>query len=156
MFWKLLLGYAYYLVLTHPFFLMLVYGSEKFKQKTFGQDIRRSKRKISEKQVRAGRSKSSKERFYLGTSLWTGRPFYLTDEMRKMHMLVTGSTGVGKTESVLLPALRHDIEAGKGMVLARTSDDEAVQHVKARSRIIRVSQESKQHGGLLRGIPTSA
>ncbi len=115
--WKLVFAYAYYLLLTHPFFLMLVYGSEKFKRKSFGQDTFQLRRRISLADMGRGKNKESKDSLYLGTSLWTGKPFYLTDSMRQMHMLVTGSTGVGKTESVLLPALRHDIHAGKGMVI---------------------------------------
>lgn len=136
---KLVISYAYYLVLTHPFFVLFSYGSQKFKNKDFGRDLKTSKKKITDSAVENARKKELTDKVCLGMSLWTGKPVYITDAMRQMHTLATGSTGVGKTESVLLPMLRHDIESGKGALIIDGKGDLELlakirMHVKAAGR----------------------
>lgn len=109
--------YLTYLILTFPLFLLLTYAGKAPEARLLEKDPRKEKRKIPESETRKGRAGATKRTAYLGTSFWTGKPTYLTDAMRKMHLHCVGSTGVGKTESVLLPLLRHDIEQGKGAIV---------------------------------------
>lgn len=44
------------------------------------------------------------------------KPVYLTDYERGMHTQVIGSTGFGKTSSVLMPLLAHDLKQGKSVI----------------------------------------
>lgn len=44
------------------------------------------------------------------------RPHYFTEEERGMHTQVIGATGFGKTASVLMPLLRHDLRMGKSVI----------------------------------------
>lgn len=109
--------YLIYLVLTFPIFLLLAYAGKGPEARLLEKGERREKRKISQGEREKARALATKSRAYLGTSFWSGKPIYLSDAMRKMHLHCVGSTGVGKTESVLLPLLRHDIEQGKGAIV---------------------------------------
>jgi type IV secretory pathway TraG/TraD family ATPase VirD4 len=115
--------YGLYLVLTFPlFFLLASQGSEH--AETGKKDLPVHKRKkISQGDIERARKQAGDSSVYLGTSFWTGRPFYLTDEMRLMHTHVVGSTGVGKTESVLLSLLCQDIRRGKGAIVLDAKGD---------------------------------
>ena len=52
------------------------------------------------------------------------KPFYLTDQERLRHTQVIGSTGFGKTESVLIPMFENDIRKGNGLMLLDAKADE--------------------------------
>ncbi|OGW81663.1 MAG: hypothetical protein A3G33_08390 [Omnitrophica bacterium RIFCSPLOWO2_12_FULL_44_17] len=67
--------------------------------------------------MRRQRLKSDYHKIYLGYGLNRGKPLYLTNDQRQMHCEVVGSTGTGKTESVLLPMLAHDLAHGKGAII---------------------------------------
>ena len=115
--------YLAYLVMTLPFFVLLTYGMKETEQKLLDKDGRKQKHRITESEVKKGRDKATKTKAYIGSSFWTGKPVFIDDAMRTMHSHCVGSTGVGKTESVLLPLLRHDIEAGKGAIVIDAKGD---------------------------------
>lgn len=52
------------------------------------------------------------------------KPVYLSDRERGMHMQVVGSTGFGKTTSVLFPLLRHDLKKGKPIIFMDGKGDQ--------------------------------
>jgi hypothetical protein len=54
--------------------------------------------------------------WFVGASATSRGALWLEGEARLMHTWVVGATGTGKTQSVLLPALRSDIRAGRGAV----------------------------------------
>ena len=111
--------YALYLVMTLPFFLILTRTSGTNQDEERG----RKRKHLAEKDIQAAKEKAGEKEAYLGSSLWTGKPFYVTDEMRLMHTHVVGSTGVGKTESVLIPLLKRDIERGNGAIVIDAKGD---------------------------------
>jgi len=105
--------YGVYLVVCFPVFFVVAHlnpDSEKLKKD-------RQKKEPSMKQMRRSRLESNYFKTYLGESFESGKPIYLTNEQREMHTLVVGSTGSGKSESVMLPAVAHDIKNGKGMII---------------------------------------
>jgi hypothetical protein len=51
--------------------------------------------------------------WFVGASATRRGALWLEDHARLMHTWVVGATGTGKTQSVLLPALRSDIRAGR-------------------------------------------
>jgi len=113
--WKLALRfagfYAVYLVVSLPVFLLIArLESNLFKK-------RNVKREPGILRMRRDRLRSDFNRSYLGQSFYTGEPVYLANEQRLMHTEVVGSTGTGKTDSVLLSLLAHDIANGKGAVV---------------------------------------
>jgi hypothetical protein len=78
----------------------------------------------------------SKEYIYLGTSICDGgesinnkkskfdEPFFIKDDAtRTMHTGLFGATGVGKTSSVIIPLVRHDILTGKHTVIIDPKND---------------------------------
>ncbi|HOW87066.1 MAG TPA: hypothetical protein PKV84_00230, partial [Candidatus Omnitrophota bacterium] len=102
-----------YLVITLPVFLCFAYLNQEaryFKPDGVKPDP-------SPERMRAFRLKSDYHRVYLGYGLNQKKPLYLTNDQRLMHCEVVGSTGTGKTESVLLPMLAHDIAHGKGAII---------------------------------------
>ncbi len=110
---KLGLFYLLYVIVSLPVFLTIAYlGSHEklFKGGT-------AKREPGKGEMRYQRYKSSRTQVYLGDSFLTSRPLFLQNDQREMHMQVIGSTGTGKTESVLLPMLAHDIDHGKGAIV---------------------------------------
>ena len=110
---KLGLFYLLYVVVSLPVFLMISYlGSHENLFK--GESV---KRNPGVGNMRYQRHKSSYGEVYLGESLSRGHSLFLTNAQREMHMQVVGSTGTGKTESVLLPMLAHDIAHGKGAIV---------------------------------------
>lgn len=54
--------------------------------------------------------------WFVGASTTKRGALWLEDQARLMHTWVVGATGTGKTRSVLLPALRSDIRAGRAAV----------------------------------------
>lgn len=46
----------------------------------------------------------------------TGKPVYLTDRARSMHVHVLGQTGSGKTKSVIEPLMLQDLWRGRGVL----------------------------------------
>ncbi len=102
-----------YLAITLPVFLCFAYLNQE--ARLFKQDG--VKRDPSSEKMRAFRLKSNFHNVYLGYGLNQDKPLYLTNDQRLMHCEVVGSTGTGKTESVLLPMLAHDIAHGKGAII---------------------------------------
>lgn len=119
----LLILYGAYIIIALPFFTFMAYAGRESSDKLFEDDKKREKRRITTEEITKARNKSTKSSTYFGTSYWTGKPVYLTDAMRLMHAHVVGSTGVGKTESVLLPLFEHDINAGKGAIIIDAKGD---------------------------------
>jgi len=115
--------YMLYLTGTFPFFLLFAYTSKEMERKLFGEENHLKLHKISDSQIKKARSEATGTKAYLGSNLQTKEPLYLTDAMRQMHTHCVGSTGVGKTESVMLPLLRHDIENGKGAIVIDAKGD---------------------------------
>ena len=110
---KLGLFYLLYVIVSLPVFLMISYlGSH---EKLFKGDS--AKRAPGQGRMRYQRQKSSYAQVYLGESFSRNHSLFLTNDQREMHTQVVGSTGTGKTESVLLPMLTHDIEHGKGAIV---------------------------------------
>lgn len=80
-------------------------------------------RRFNRRKLKEGRSISSRTTHYLGLSMESGKPIFLTDEARRMHCHVVGSTGSGKTESVLMPMIISDILKGKGAIIIDAKGD---------------------------------
>lgn len=107
------LVYVIYIFVSMPVFLIVAH---------FNPDTKFSKsedRQIEPDQrtMRRNRLKSDYHKIYLGESFKRGQSVYLTNDQRQMHCEVVGSTGTGKTESVLLPMLAHDVAHGKGAII---------------------------------------
>ncbi|MFH0986039.1 MAG: TraM recognition domain-containing protein [Candidatus Omnitrophota bacterium] len=116
--WIVLKGalyYLFYLAALMPFFLPVAYFASAEKER-FLKDAGK-KREPELLVMRRNRLSSDKSRSYLGESLSGGEAVYLTCEQRSMHAEVVGSTGTGKSESVLLPLLAHDIRNGRGAIV---------------------------------------
>ncbi|MFH0984881.1 MAG: TraM recognition domain-containing protein [Candidatus Omnitrophota bacterium] len=116
--WILLKGalyYLFYLAALMPFFIPAAYFSSAEKER-FLKDAGK-KREPELLVMRRNRLRSDKSRSYLGESLSGGGAVYLTSDQRSMHAQVVGSTGTGKSESVLLPLLAHDIRNGRGAIV---------------------------------------
>ena len=110
---KLGLFYFLYVIVSLPVFLVIAYlGSH---EKLFKGDS--VKRDPGPFRMRHQRHKSTHYQTFLGESFSRNHSLFLTNEQREMHMQVVGSTGTGKTESVLLPMLTHDINHGKGAIV---------------------------------------
>ena len=62
--------------------------------------------------------------YLLGFSVDKRKPQYLDDDLRSEHLLVLGSTGTGKTTSALEPAIKSDIERGRGLIFITAKDDQ--------------------------------
>jgi hypothetical protein len=58
-----------------------------------------------------------RKQIFVGVDLKKGKPLYLTDEHRKLHVEIVGTTGTGKSESAILPWSYQDIRAGKGVII---------------------------------------
>jgi len=110
---KLGLFYLMYLIISLPLFLAIAFLNER--SKLFkGEAV---KREVSREHMWRQRLKTSFYQVYLGESLERNKSLFITNDQREMHMQVVGSTGTGKTESVLLPILAHDIRHGKGALV---------------------------------------
>lgn len=110
---KLLFSYGIYISVTLPLFLIRANLNEEtrlWKSESIKTDI-------DPVMMRFYRLKSNHHKIYLGQSLNTRRPIFLTNDQRQLHCEIVGSTGTGKTESVLLPMLAHDIAHKKGAII---------------------------------------
>lgn len=52
-----------------------------------------------------------------------GKPTYISNAQRTTHTQVIGTTGSGKTESVILPSIIQDIEANRGVLIIDGKSD---------------------------------
>lgn len=104
-----------YLFLSLPLFLMLAYAKVKEMGRLSGRSNASGVPGLE--RMRRRRFDSTYEKVYLGDSFKTQKPIFLTNDQRLMHTEVVGSTGTGKTESVLLPLFTHDVMHGKGAVI---------------------------------------
>lgn len=59
----------------------------------------------------------------LGEDLELKTPIYLPDSIRSRHVHIIGSTGSGKTESVVLSLLKQDVERGLGSIVLDAKGD---------------------------------
>ncbi len=110
------LFYLLFLLILLPFFLPVAYLSANEKERMLKEPEKRQEPNL--RHMRRNRQQSTFSRSYLGESINAGGgPVYLTNDQRLMHAEVVGSTGTGKTESVLLPLLAHDIENEKGAIV---------------------------------------
>ena len=107
--------YGAYLFLSLPLFLMLAYVKVKEMGRLSGRSNASGVPGLE--RMRRRRFDSTYEKVYLGDSFKTQKPIFLTNDQRLMHTEVVGSTGTGKTESVLLPLFTHDVMHGKGAVI---------------------------------------
>lgn len=105
--------YGIYVIVSMPVFLAAAYFTQD--SKLFKGEERRIE--PAPKTMRRFRLHSDFHKVYLGQSFRRSKPLYLTNDQRQMHCEVVGSTGTGKTESVLLPLLAHDVAHGKGAVI---------------------------------------
>lgn len=109
------LFYLFYLLVLLPFFLPMAYFTVVEKELLLKDGGK--KREPNPLRMRRDRLRSGPFRSYLGESLVSEQAVYLTSEQRLMHAEVVGSTGTGKSESVLLPLLAHDIKSGRGAIV---------------------------------------
>ena len=73
---------------------------------------------ISKRLSRSFKINKYKKRGYILVGLAEGKkPVYMEDKRRTEHVEVIGSTGAGKTESVIYTGIKQDIENGKGLLL---------------------------------------
>lgn len=112
---KALLFYLAYVVILMPVFILIAYFIRQGREGMFKRaDMRKTPDPL---RMRRNRLIAGRKRVYLGESFHTGRPLYLTNDQRLMHAEVVGSTGTGKTESVLLPLLAQDLAHRKGAII---------------------------------------
>ncbi len=67
------------------------------------------------------KNSKSKEGIYIGKT--KSIPIYLPEKERTTHAQVIGSTGTGKTESVILPWIIQDIKNGRGVLIVDGKSD---------------------------------
>jgi hypothetical protein len=126
----------------------------------------RALRNVSPRRFPHWRGKGdARGRWFVGASATNRGPLWLADEARLMHTWVVGATGTGKTQSVLLPALRSDILAGRTAIFIDGKGDretlsavwnlaqEAGREGDFRYFDLRRPQESHTYSPLLNGTP---
>ena len=161
--WEILLFYAIYVCLLSPIFLTFSY----LKQERLTRWLKPAKKfRFSDAKMLDSRHKAVKEEVFLGRSMKTKKGVYLDREMRKMHTHVVGSTGAGKTDSLILPLFAQDIARGTGaLVMDAKGDRETLNkiyyHVKQVGRekdflffSLAYPEKSNTYNPLLRGNPT--
>ncbi len=128
----------------------------------------KSDRKITftQAKVAQGRERAGANRIFLGRSMESKRNVFLSTEMRRMHTHVVGSTGTGKTDSVILPMLVQDIQRGRGALVMDAKGDmetlnKIIYHVRRTGRekdflffSLAYPEKSNTYNPLLRGNPT--
>ena len=139
---KVALLYAAYLFLSLPLFMMLAYAKVKEMGRLSGRNNASGVPGIE--RMRRRRFDSTYEKVYLGDSFKTQKPIFLTNDQRLMHTEVVGSTGTGKTESVLLPLFTHDVMHGKGAVIIDGKGD-----LELYDRILFIVERSKREKDFL-------
>lgn len=158
-----LIFYAGYIVITLPVFLTFSF----FKQEQFTKGLKPAKKyRFTADSMALSRKKTEEDAVFLGRSMKSKRDLRLTREMRKMHTHVVGSTGAGKTESLILPIFAQDISRGTGaLIMDAKGDRETLNkiyyHVKALGRekdflffSLAYPEKSHTYNPLLRGNPT--
>lgn len=159
--WLLLGGYTVYLIVS----TLLLMPFQYLKQEGFKKGGFR-KTKFKPEQMLQGRLKAQFNQAFLGKSMKNKRNMLLSHDMRKMHTHVVGSTGAGKTDSVILPLLVQDIERGYGSLIMDAKGDyetlsKIYHHVKRIGRekdflffSLAYPEKSNTYNPLLRGNPT--
>jgi type IV secretory pathway TraG/TraD family ATPase VirD4 len=110
-----LLFYLAYIIVLLPVFILIAHLMKQDREGMFkGAD---NKTNPDVLRMRRERLSTDRKRAYLGQSFNTGKPLHLTNDQRLMHTEVVGSTGTGKTESVLLPLLAQDLAHRKGAII---------------------------------------
>jgi type IV secretory pathway TraG/TraD family ATPase VirD4 len=155
--------YAAYLLIALPVFIPYQYLREK---KLFGDNPEEKKFRFGSQKMLDARKKSKPSMVFLGKSMKTRKALYLSCETRKMHTHVVGSTGSGKTDSVILPLFAQDIEQGRGALVMdakgdRETLDKIYRQVKKAGRendflffSLAYPEKSNSYNPLLRGNPT--
>lgn len=67
--------------------------------------------------------RSSSSSIILGRRRYSHWPVQLRSDDRFMHMHILGPTGSGKSSSILMPLIRQDLEAGRGITLIEPKGD---------------------------------
>lgn len=130
------LVYILYIVISMPVFLIVAHLNPDSKfSRSDEHDIQ-----PQPKTMRRNRLKSDYHKIYLGESFRRGKAVYITNDQRQMHCEVVGSTGTGKTESVLLPMLAHDLAHGKGAIILDGKGD-----LELLNRILYIVTAKKRH-----------
>jgi hypothetical protein len=126
----------------------------------------RALRNVSPHRFTGWRAKGDVRRtWFVGASATSEGPLWLDHEARLMHTWVVGATGTGKTQSVLLPALRSDILAGRAAIFIDGKGDretlsaiwnlarEARREGELRCFDLRRPEQSHSYSPLLNGTP---
>lgn len=121
--WAFLLVYGFYTLTVLWGFVLFAYIHSQLRKNVFQAPGSKKKRNISDSSVREGRKVRKPGETYLGKSFWSGKPVVLNEDMRLHHTHVVGSTGSGKTESVLVSFLRQDIADGRGVIIIDAKGD---------------------------------
>ncbi len=161
--WLILIFYGAYIGITSPVFLTFTY----LKQEHFTKGLKPGKKfRFSAESMAVFRERAAEEEVFLGRSMKTRKNIYLNREMRKMHTHVVGSTGAGKTESLVLPLFAQDIARGTGaLIMDAKGDRETLNkiyyYVKELGRekdflffSLAYPEKSNTYNPLLRGNPT--
>lgn len=159
--WLLIGGYGSYLLITTLIFLPFHHLQGKGSTKGSFRKI-----KFKPEQMLEGRLKAQFNQAFLGKSMKTKKNMLLSRDMRKMHTHVVGSTGAGKTDSIILPLFVQDIERGYGSLIMDAKGDyetlsKIYHHVKRVGRekdflffSLAYPEKSNTYNPLLRGNPT--
>jgi type IV secretory pathway TraG/TraD family ATPase VirD4 len=162
-FYTVLAVYAAYLLISLPVFYLFAYV--KAGRLTRGLTIQK-KARFTARQMKASRNGALTDEVFLGRSMWSRKSSYLSTEMRKMHCHIVGSTGSGKTDSLVLPLFVQDIERGRGAIIMDAKGDretlnKILYHVKRAGRdqdflffSLAYPERSNTYNPLLRGNPT--
>lgn len=158
-----LIVYAAYLLITLPIFFLFSYLKAGRLTRGLTQD---KKIRFARKQMKASRDGALAGEVFLGRSMRSRKSSFLSNEMRKMHCHVVGSTGSGKTDSLILPLFVQDIERGRGVLVMDAKGDRETlnkiyHHVKRIGRekdflffSLAYPEKSNTYNPLLRGNPT--
>lgn len=94
-----------------------------FKFSKFGRE--RTKRFLRIREIPQSLLTQSKDCVVAGVDLGIAERIYIPDEIRSRHVHILGSTGSGKTESVVLNFIKQDTERGLGSVILDAKGDES-------------------------------
>lgn len=73
--------------------------------------------------IKRARNRRSKNGLVLGLTADRRKPLFISNNQRAEHILVLGSTGTGKTTTVLEPAIFSDIMAGRQMIFITAKEE---------------------------------
>ncbi len=158
-----LLCYGGYVIISLPCFLLYSYLKQFSRLGGLKAD-----RKITftHAKMAEGRERAGANRVFLGRSMRSKRNVFLSTQMRQMHTHVVGSTGAGKTDSLILPLLVQDVQRGRGaLVMDAKGDMETLNKIKYHVRragrekdflffSLAYPEKSNTYNPLLRGNPT--